>query len=164
MLGLLFPDKLPHNTQTMELNVLEVYQQYIAPFIEKSQGVLKKNKAISIGAAVALAAALYINEAVIKPPRRTRHLPRVAYFDYMSKMLQKRSVRELAYGVSLPVLAKSTSGLYTVGFPTYAFAKNADLIYITLSQQYDNLGWSIHVASPSAAKIVLNRSGKARSI
>lgn len=95
-------------------NALQIYNDYILPLTLKSQNAARKNKVVSIGAAVALTALILFRENVLKPPRRTRHLPHVPFFTFLRTMIQGWSIRDTAYKVTLPVAVKSPTGLYTV--------------------------------------------------
>ncbi|ORZ00917.1 cytochrome P450 [Syncephalastrum racemosum] len=117
--------------------VLQYYQEYLLPLLAKSQYLIKKHKATSIGAAVALTALFYIRRSFTKPPRHLQHLPHPRSFAYLKDVLTKESYNIIAERHTMPAAAKSVSGIIS----TREF-----------------LGWVVAITKPEAAKKMLMKT------
>lgn len=97
----------------MEL-ALRYYQEHLASLLDKSQHLIKKNKAVSLGAAVVLTAFFYLRRSFTTPPRSLRHLPHPESLAYLKDVLTKVSYHTIAERHTMPAIARSKYGIISV--------------------------------------------------
>lgn len=90
------------------------YDSYLVPFAVRAEKMIRKHKAASISIAVALAAAYFITEKVIKPPKALRQLPRPNFITFLRDSLSTATLHEIAHKYTLPAAAQNEHGLYAV--------------------------------------------------
>lgn len=90
-------------------NAIQLYNQEIVPRLTK------KNKVIAISAAVALSLVYFIQDRIMKPPRKLRHIPYLSYFDTLKSMWRNESIWDRSHRVHLPEIeAEGSKGLFMV--------------------------------------------------
>nr|BDB32861.1 cytochrome P450 monooxygenase [Thamnidium elegans] len=110
-------------------NAIQLYNQEVVPRLTK------KNKVIAISAAVALSLIYFIQDRIMKPPRKLRHIPYLGYFDTLRSMWRNESIWDRSHRVHLPAIeAKDSKGLFV---------------------ELSRIGWVLNVCNPEDAKRVL---------
>jgi len=118
------------NDATKQIERLSVfYTSYIYPY------VARRSKATYIAAAVA-AFVSYQVYRIVHIPRNLRHIPAVPFWAYMRSALSSEGVDERARNVILPVVHKSSNGLYL---------------------RPNRFGWCVAVAAPGPMKTLFMR-------
>lgn len=103
--------------------ILKVYERQIMPLLSKIGGtqaytVARKNKALSIGAAVALTM-MYIAYTAIRPPRNLRHIPSANNIKLIKAFLSGAPINEIASKITIPAALKFNHGIYVVSVQPY---------------------------------------------
>ncbi|KAI9345052.1 cytochrome P450, partial [Pilaira anomala] len=110
-------------------DVIQLYNKEIIPKLTK------KNKVIAISAAVVLSLAYFIQDRVLKPPRKLRHIPYISFIGKLKSIWMGESRWDHGYKAHFPLIAKGKGkGLFL---------------------ELGKFGWTVHVTDPEDAKIVL---------
>ncbi len=80
--------------------------------IEKSQGLSKTQKRISIGAAVLATITYFFYKRISTPPKQLKHIPSVNYVQMMKAYFTGEPLNEIVKRIVNPVL--NSKGLYLV--------------------------------------------------
>jgi hypothetical protein len=107
------------------------YTHHILPYLTR------RSKATYVAAAVAA----FISYQVYRMqhiPKNLRHIPAVPFWTYMRSALSKQGIDERARNIILPVVHKSTNGLYL---------------------RPNRFGWCVSVAGPGPMKTLFMRKG-----
>ncbi|KAI9345051.1 cytochrome P450 [Pilaira anomala] len=108
---------------------IQLYNKEIIPKLTK------KNKVIAISAAVVLSLVYFIQDRILKPPRKLRHIPYTSFIGKLKSIWTGESRWDHGYRAHLPLIAKG----------------KGKGLFLELSK----LGWTLHVANPEDAKHVL---------
>jgi hypothetical protein len=121
--------------------------------------LVKKNKTLSISAAILLLFAYRLNKKMT-PPKALRHIPYLSYFTYVDSTIHNHSPIEKAKKYSLPLLnTKANNGLYMVN----RLINRRNHIYLSEKkndQKHSRMGWELHATGPEAIKKVLLNAGE----
>ncbi|KAI7874070.1 cytochrome P450 [Lichtheimia hyalospora FSU 10163] len=80
---------------------------------------------------------VFIDQYILKPPRKLRHIPSISFIRYIKAvMIERRSREEIGELINLQALKQSPNGLF-VG--------------------YDEYGWGVHVSMPNHMRQVLTQ-------
>jgi hypothetical protein len=86
----------------------EVYYEQVVPRLTK------KNKVIVITAAIFLLVSSKLN-ALLRPPRKLRHIPHQGFFSYLVSLTADDSILKQSQRYALPTVnSKENNGLYLV--------------------------------------------------
>jgi hypothetical protein len=86
----------------------EVYYEQVVPRLTK------KNKVIAITAAIFLLVSSKLN-ALLRPPRKLRHIPYQGFFSYFVSLITDDSILERSQRYALPTVnSEENNGMYLV--------------------------------------------------
>lgn len=93
-------------------SILQLYQNKILPSIWSNRGT--KTRALSVSAAVVLAAFYLLYRKVTIPPKSLRHLPTADNIRLLREILAGKPLGVYADHVTIPAGVKAPNGIYTV--------------------------------------------------
>lgn len=99
--------------------VSRVYEAQILPLLSKlsesqAHAVVRKNKALSIGAAVILTMVYVAYSRVAKPPKKLRHIPTANNIKLLRAYLSGWPINEISSKITIPAALKSAHDIYVV--------------------------------------------------
>lgn len=90
------------------------YDDIFLPLATYAAHLIRRNKPISLGLAIALSTVYLFHETVFKPPKSMRDLPRVPVFSFLRAIMTNTPYHKVARRYTVPTLLKANNGLYTV--------------------------------------------------
>lgn len=151
----------------------QVYETQIlpllSPLISKVSGsqayaVARRNKTLSIGAAVALTVVYMAYSTVTRPPKHLRHIPSANNIKLLKAYLSGWPINDIATKITIPAALQSDRNIYVVS-KTSSFTASIDYFdlccfLLCYFKRYDINGWMVRIQDPVAAKKFLLKTGE----
>ena len=104
---------------------------------------------------------VFIDQYILKPPRKLRHIPYISFIRYIKAvMIERRSREEIGELINLQALKQSPNGLFVVKRCLRLYDKRCTEVKLNSCKGYDEYGWGVHVSMPNHMRQVLTQQGK----
>lgn len=96
--------------------LIQVYQNFVLPRLGSAQSLARRDKTISITAAIVLATFYLAYSKITKPPKNLRGLPTADNILLLKALMTGWSMRDVANKITIPAALKADHGLYVVSY------------------------------------------------